>query len=236
MLLAASLGLTGWLATIAWFALDDGRPSTCYGTVTGGRLNNGKRLAFAGENYQAFSIVLFALGRTFTHSAVRDAMRDAYLALANSDPGLRFIYAETGWPWGGRFAPHKTHRNGTAVDFHVPVRDSAGQVALLPTTLANHFGYEIEFDSRGRYAGLQIDFEAMAKHLIALDSAAREHGIAIQRVIFDKMLQPLLFAAPSGRVVQERIAFNERQVRVRHDEHYHVDFSLPCKLLSGEGR
>ena len=52
----------------------------------------------------------FLLGRTFVHEAVRNTMRDAYAGLSKSRPELRFVYAETGWPWGGRFAPHKTGR------------------------------------------------------------------------------------------------------------------------------
>lgn len=166
------LALAVFLSLVAWHGIDDGRPSTCTGTISGGALANGKRLPYAGDNYPAFSLALYALGRTFVHGAVRDAMAKAYAEIARTHPDLRFVYAESGWPWGGRFAPHKTHRNGAAVDSHVPVRDAAGAVALLPTTLANHFGYEIEFDATGRYAGYRLDFEAMATHLLALDAAA----------------------------------------------------------------
>ena len=221
------LVLAAFLALVAWHGIDDGRPSACTGTVTGGSLANGKRLPYAGENYRAFSLALYTLGRTF----VRDAMADAYAALALSHPDLRFFYAETGWPWGGRFAPHKTHRNGAAVDFHVPVRDASGAVALLPTTLANHFGYEIEFDPQGRFAQYRLDFEAMAAHLLALEAASRRHGIAIGRVIFDVDLQPHLLATPAGEKLKNLVTFNRQQAWVRHDEHYHVDFVVPCAAL-----
>ena len=148
-------------------------------------LEGGCRLPYSGDNYRAYSVLGFLLGRTFVHSAVRNAMRDAYADLSKSHPELRFIYAETGWPWGGGFAPHKTHANGTSVDFHVPVRTLDGQVSQLPASPLNKFGYSLEFDNSGRSGSYRLDFEAMALHLLALDRAARANGIRIRRVIFD---------------------------------------------------
>jgi penicillin-insensitive murein endopeptidase len=219
----------GFCAYVAWLGIDGERPSICRGTVAGGSLEGGRRLPFAGENYRAYSAAGFLLGRTFVHSAVRDAMRDAYAELSKSHPQLRFVYAESGWPWGGPIAPHKTHANGTAADFHVPVRTLDGQVSELPTSPFNQFGYAVEFDNTGRAGSHRLDFEAMALHLLALDRAARAHGIRIARVIFDVGLQPRLAATGPGSQVLRRIAFNKRQAWVRHDEHYHVDFDVPCR-------
>ena len=116
------------------------------------------------------------------HGAVRDAVRDAYAHVYKSRPELRFVYGESGWPWGGRFPPHKTHANGTSVDFFVPVRSEGDKVAEVPTSLLNRYGYDLRFDKSGRYGGLKLDFEAMGEHLLALDKAARAHGIRIRRV------------------------------------------------------
>jgi penicillin-insensitive murein endopeptidase len=171
----------------------------------------------------------FLLGRTFVHSAVRDAMRDAYAELSGSNSELRFVYGESAWPWGGSFWPHKSHANGTAVDFFVPVRTVDGAVSELPTWPWNLFGYAVQFDKTGRLGSRAIDFEAMALHLLALDRAARAHGIGIRRIIFDVALQPRLAAMGSGAQVVRRLAFNKQQVGVRHDEHYHVDFAVPCR-------
>jgi penicillin-insensitive murein endopeptidase len=216
-------------ASIAWLGIDESRPSICRGTVARGNLEGGRRLPYSGENFRAYSLLGFLLGRTFVHQAVRDAMRDAYAELSRSHPELRFVYAETGWPWGGRFAPHKTHANGTSVDFHVPVRTADGHVSLLPTSPFNQFGYAVEFDGAGRADSYRLDFEAMALHLLALDRAAQAHGIRIQRVIFDVVLQPRLAATASGPEIMRRLAFNRQQAWVRHDEHYHVDFAVPCR-------
>jgi penicillin-insensitive murein DD-endopeptidase len=224
-----ALAVAGFAAIVAWVGVDGKQPSVCRGTAAAGSLDGGRRLPNAGENYRAYSVTGVLLGRTFVHSAVRDAMRDAYAALHKDQPELRFVYAEGGWPWGGRFDPHKTHRNGTAVDFLVPVRTPDGKVAELSTTVFNQFGYGVDFDKSGRSGPYKIDFQAMALHLLALDRAARVHGIGIQRVIFDVDLQPLLLATGPGARLRDRISFNKTQSWVRHDEHYHVDFNVPCR-------
>lgn len=225
-----ALAAAVFAAYVYWLGLDWGRrPSVCRGNVVNGSLEGGRRLPYSGENYRAYSLLGFLAGRTFVHEAVRNTMRDAYAELARSRPELRFVYAETGWPWGGRFAPHKTHANGTAADFHVPVRTLDGQVAELPASPFNQLGYAVEFDSGGRSGSYRIDFEAMALHLLALDGAARAHGIRVQRVIFDVRLQPKLAATASGAQAMAHLAFNKQQAWVRHDEHYHVDFAVPCR-------
>ena len=183
---------------VAWLGLDFGAPSTCRGSIANGSLESGRRLPYSGENYRAYSLLGYLLGRTFVHDKVRNAMRDAYADLARSHPDLRFVYAETSWPWGGNFAPHKTHANGTSVDFHVPTRTD-GQVSELPTSPFNQFGYSVEFDGAGRAGSLLIDFEAMGLHLLALDKAARANGTRIQRVIFDPALHSKLAASPGRR-------------------------------------
>ena len=206
-----------------------GKASVCRGSVANGSLEGGRRLPMSDANYHAYSNLLFFAGRTFVHGTVRDAMRSSYAALTKTHPDLRFVYGETGWPWGGSFAPHRTHRNGTAVDFFVPVRDLDGNVAELFMHPLNRFGYDINFDRKGQAGSRRIDFDAMAIHLLALDKAAREYGIGVQRVIFDIDLQPLLFASRHGAEVRRRLNFNKAQAWVRHDQHYHVEFDVPCR-------
>ena len=46
------------------------------------------RLSYSGDNYRAYSMLGFALGRTYIHSIVRDIMREAYAELAKSRPDL----------------------------------------------------------------------------------------------------------------------------------------------------
>jgi penicillin-insensitive murein endopeptidase len=160
---------------------------------------------------------------------VRDAVRDAYAEVHKSFPELRFVYAESAWPWGGRLAPHKTHANGTSVDFHVPVRTEDGKVAEMPTSIFNQYGYSVRFDRKGRYGSLKLDFEAMGEHLLALDKAARAHGIRIGRVIFDPDLHPRLAATKAGAAALSRMNFMKARAWVPHSEHYHVDFEVGCR-------
>lgn len=139
--------------------------STCYGTVARGRLEQGAQLPQQGTNFAAYSTEGVQLGRTYVHSVVQAVILDAYRALLRSAPGKNFVYGETGLAAGGPMPPHKTHQAGLSVDFMVPLLDAAGAPAQLPATAANRFGYGIEFDTSGRFAGLRIDYDAMAEHL-----------------------------------------------------------------------
>ena len=220
---AGAAGFAGWLG------IETSAKSVCYGNPTHGRLEGGQRLPYSGGNYRAYSFLGYAAGRTFMHSAVRDAVRDAYAHVYKLRPELRFVYGESGWPWGGRFPPHKTHANGTSVDFFVPVRSEGDKVAEVPTSLLNRYGYDLRFDRSGRHGALKLDFDAMGEHLLALDMAARAHGIGIRRVIFDIHLQPKLAATKAGAAAMARMAFSKAQAWVPHSEHYHVDFEVGCR-------
>lgn len=208
-------------------AIEDSRPSTSIGTVSNGRLENGKRLPTSGPNFVAYSRLGALLGRNSVNSSVRDAVVDAYGALEGSAPGWFFTYGETGWPSGGRFRPHRSHQNGTSVDFMMPVRSSAsGQPVRFPAALFNKVGYGLDFDQRGIYADYKIDFEIIARHLVALEGASRHHGLAITKVILAPEYLKLLWATPTGATLQKKLPFMQKAAWVRHDEHYHVDFGV----------
>lgn len=205
-------------------ALESPQPSRSLGTPARGELLHGKRLPSRGENFRAYSDLGTLLGRNAVHHKVRDVVLEAYESLAQAQADVIYVYGETGWPGGGRFAPHRTHQNGMAVDFFVPVRDAQGRPHPVPTHALNRFGYDLEFDARGRMHGYRIDYAAMAAHLNALHDAARRHGLAIEVVIFDPRLQPALFASPGGARLRDQVRFSRRDAWVRHDEHYHVVF------------
>ncbi len=44
----------------------------------------------------------------------------------------------------------------------------------------------------------------MARHILAIDDAARRNGLKIKKIIFRLELKDELFAAPSGRQLVER--------------------------------
>ncbi len=205
--------------------------SICYGTPSNGRLEHGVQLPESGTNFEPYSSVGVSLGRTYVHSKVAEVISAAYSSLARSAPGVQFVYGESGWEHGGRIRPHRTHQNGLAVDFMVPVRDAKGRSVALPSAMTNQFGYGIEFDSRARFDGLTIDFEAIAEHLYALHQAARTAGIGVKRVIFDPAFVPRLYKTRRGDFIKTNIPFMKGQAWVRHDEHYHVDFSVSCRPM-----
>jgi penicillin-insensitive murein DD-endopeptidase len=225
--LAVSFALT--LALLATPALS--AESVCFGKESSGRLEGGVKLPLSGRNFSPYSDVASDHGRTYVHSRVRDVVVAAYAAMEKAAPGGVFVYGETGLAFGGRFPPHRTHQNGLSVDFFVPVRDTAGRPAKLPADASNRFGYNIEFDAEGRYEEYSIDFKALSEHLYQLHAVGKERGVGIRIVILDPPYLPKLFATPRGPFLKQNVRFLKGPAWVRHDEHYHVDFAVPCRPM-----
>lgn len=223
------LGLILTLATGSAFAEE----SVCYGTTANGRLQNGLQLPSSGPNFSSYSSVGSLAGRTYVHSKVHAILLAAYKALESATPDKVFVYGETGWESGGRFRPHKTHQNGLSVDFMVPVL-KGGKSVPIPTSPLNKFGYNLEFDNSGRLEDYTIDFAAIGKHLSELHKAANAQGVKISRVIFEVPLQKHLFATPEGAHLKGLMTFSTKPAWVKHDEHYHADFDVPCQPLESQ--
>lgn len=220
-----------WLCAVP--LLSSAEESVCFGTPGNGRLEGGVRIPESGTNFQPYSSLGVSIGRTYVHSKVAEVIRDSYVTLRKSRPNTMFVYGESGWRKGGRIKPHRTHQNGLAADFMVPVLDSSGKSVPLPSSAFNRFGYDIEFDNHGRHEQLTIDFEAIAAHLHALHFAAKKNGVGIARVIIEPKFIPKLHKTKHGAFIKQHIEFMKGQAWIRHDEHYHVDFSIACKALGG---
>jgi penicillin-insensitive murein endopeptidase len=203
--------------------------STCYGSTSNGRLENGVQLPASGKNYVGYSTSARLAGRTYVHSQVKSIIVAAYKDLETEQADKVYKYAETGFKKGGKFKPHKTHWNGLSVDFMTPVIDSKGRSVHLPTTPFNRLGYDIEFNEDDEFDGLHIDYEALAAHIVALHKQALAHGHDLWRVIFDPNLQPKLLETQYGDYLKTHIEFSKKRSWVRHDEHYHIDFDIPCQ-------
>ncbi|MCI5125299.1 MAG: replication initiation protein [Candidatus Electrothrix sp. AR5] len=203
--------------------------SICHGTTSNGRLENGVKLPSKGNNFVSYSNLAELLGRTYVHSTVKEIILASYKWLEAETPDKVYKYAETGLKQGGQFKPHKTHRNGLSVDFMVPVLNRDGKSVHLPTHPLNKFGYSIEFDASGTYDEYRIDYEALAAHIVALHKAAKEKSVGVWRVIFDPKLQPYLMTTQYGEYLKANVQFSKKRSWVRHDEHYHVDFLVPCQ-------
>ena len=207
--------------------------SQCYGTVSNGRLEGGVKLPGDGPNFRSYSALGATAGRTHVHSTVAEIIVSAYAALAKEMPSATYVYGETGWATGGRIRPHRTHQNGLSADFFVPVRNAAGKSVPLPTGVTNKLGYDIEFNANAAFDDYTIDFGATAEHLYQLHLAAQARGARIALVIFEPAYLSRLFATPRGKFLQKELPFMKGKPWVRHDEHYHVDFGVPCKPNAG---
>jgi penicillin-insensitive murein endopeptidase len=203
-------------------------PSQCHGRVGNGRLEGGIRLPARGSNFQAYSGVGVALGRTYVHHQVFTILLAAYADLAENHPELQFVYGETGWQNGGRFRPHRTHQRGTSVDLMVPVRRRNGDaIDVLPTSVFNGWGYRIDFDDNGVWEEYRIDWEAYAVYLAAISRAARQLGSGIEKlIIYPKYRMHLEKTRAWSQIAG--LPFSRKEAWVRHDEHMHLDFAIKC--------
>jgi len=217
------LVLAGFVSTETLWASG----SKCFGTTSNGRLEGGVSLPLSGENFSAYSFAGWSLGRTYVHREVQDVILRAYKELETTAPEKVFVYGETGNENGGPFEPHKTHQNGLAVDLMVPVLLDGVSVPL-PGGMFNRYGYDIEFNNKGKFEEYSIDFEALGELVYQLDRAARELKVGISRVIFEVPLQKLLWRSARGEYLRKNVVFSTKAAWVRHDEHIHVDFVVPC--------
>ncbi len=202
-----------------------GGESSCFGPTHQGRLIGAVRAPLYGENYRSYCIVCALALRTYGHEDAVDALVDSFAAMAKRHPDVTFVYGEIGFPWGGSFPPHRTHQNGLSLDVMVPLRDGRS----LRAHAFNRFGYDEEFNAQGVGESGEIDFEALASQLVALDQAARERGGRIARVFFAPDLQDELFRTAEGARLKATVPFNQRQSWVRHDDHYHADLAFSCR-------
>ena len=217
------------------FATFAARPATAseevaisHGTTACGKLTGGVALPCSGDNFEAYHWMGCALGRNYVHPLVRDVLLDAYDGLKTQYPDQKWEYGETGFEEGGRFKPHRTHQNGTSVDFFFPVLGKDGKPALNPIGILNKFGYDLDFSSEGTLGDLRIHWKALADHILALEAAGKKHQVKPVKIILAPVLQKKLLGADPRMARFAEIA-NKKPAWVLHDEHYHIDFELPEK-------
>jgi len=209
---------------------DDGKPSQFTGTPGNGTLINGKLMPFSGPNFQYFDALSYCNGRAFVHSAIRDATLAAYKQLHSEVPGRMFGLMECAHQHGGKLRPHRTHQNGLSIDFMMPlVKDGEPYYKLDKTGLGH---YLLDFDNAGRFhrdKSIGIDFDLVARHILALDAAARAQGFKVSKVIIKIELKDELFATKHGKLLKNSSIYVVQsltpKVNALHDEHFHIDFA-----------
>ncbi|HEY3387628.1 MAG TPA: hypothetical protein VGK46_14025 [Saprospiraceae bacterium] len=206
--------------------------SVSQGSVRKGKLQNGWLMPFKGENFSYFSrLSYYILNNAYVHSAVHKTLMDAYKTCETTCPDREFVLMECTRKHGGRMLIHWTHQNGTSVDFMVPKKNGPDHAVL--SNQAGMVHYLFQFDALGKFAlnsDTEIDFECMAKHILALDDAARQNGLHIRKILFNTNLQDELYSTPAGRELQQRdiniLPHLSDLINRYHDDHYHVDFDL----------
>lgn len=204
--------------------LENARPSVSHGSVRNGRVENAKRLPFQGENFTTYSFPGYLFGRTFVHEKVKKTVLDAFAKCAEKVPGTTFVIGETGLADGGIFHPHRTHRNGLSIDIMTPLLRYGEP--FHTHHLFNLWGYALEFDDHG-YLNKRtgIDYDSLGEIILALKEAAAHNGLSIEKVIFDPVLRPPLFATEAGKKIRD-LPYTRNRIILRHDDHFHIDFGL----------
>lgn len=206
--------------------------SESIGSVRDGKLINGWLLPHSGSNFHFFSgFSYYILNNGYVHSSVYQTVMDAYATCAVTSPGTTYRLMECSGKKGGRMIFHWTHQNGLSVDFMVPKK--RGTTKTLLSNYAGLAHYLLKFSPHGKLSlskKTEIDFEAMAAHLLALDDAARANGLRIRKILFHTDMHEALFQTPSGqKLLQRDLRFISRLddlVNRFHDDHYHVDFDF----------
>ncbi len=213
-----------------WTYVNEGT-SKSKGSVRDGSVSNAWLMPWSGKNFGYFSWwSYFVIDNAYIHSDVYKIALEAYETCETTCPNTFFRTMECGNTNGGKMTFHNTHQNGLGIDFMIPKLNSEG----VQTQWLDRIGmwhYLLEFDTYGKnqiFGSIQLDLETMAKHILALDDAAKKRNMSIHKIILRTELLDDFFNTPSGKKVKERgIYFMPRLYPLAnkvHDDHYHVDF------------
>ena len=202
------------------------------GSPGNGSIENAYLLPYFGKNYSYFSPTsYFILDDAYVHSSVYHTIKDSYKECQKTCPGKQFKIMESGRQKGGKMLIHYTHQNGMSVDFMTPLKRKEKQ--FFPLDYLGAWHYLLQFNTKGESTiqkSVEIDFETMAKHIIALDNAAKKNDLRIKKVLLKINLKDDFFATDSGKELRRRgIYFAQslpKHVDNVHDDHYHIDFEL----------
>ena len=202
------------------------------GTVKNGKLINGRKFPRKGNNYKYFSkITYFLKNRAWVNASVLDIAIEAYKECEVTMSKRKFLLMECSHKNGGKMWPHKTHQNGTSIDFASPLKKN--NKPYHGDQWKGLFHYAMQFDDFGRFKrnkNISIDFEAMGKHILALDKAAKKRNMYIKKVLFKINLKNVFFKTKSGKKVKEKgiyfYKYLPKLIDNVHDDHYHIDFAF----------
>ena len=220
----------GVVLSIPEFFYENKGNSKSIGSVRNGGLENAYLLPFSGPNFRYFSFLSYYMfNNGYTHHKVHKTILDAYKECEQTSPNTFFRLMECSDKHGGKMLIHRTHQNGLSVDFMVPKLNGDA-----PSYFFDHFGmlhYLLDFDEKGQLyinKNVRLDFDAIGKHILAIDNAAQRNGLRIRKIILKIELKDDLYQTESGKEIQRRGIYIVRGlsdiVNRVHDDHYHIDF------------
>ncbi len=208
--------------------------STSIGKVNNGSLINGSKFSYKGENYSYFSSTsYFILNRCYVNDKVKKVTLKAYQNLYKKFPKQKWGIMECSRRHGGKMKPHRTHQNGTSIDFMTPMIWVKSKKQYRWKSHLGIWHYLLTFDQDGylnKRKNVQIDFDMLAYHILELNKEAKAEGISIKKVLLKINLKDNLFKSKIGAKLKNSGIYFAKyltpMVDNMHDDHYHIDFGI----------
>ncbi len=211
--------------------VDSLKNSISLGVPGKGSMKNGKIIPYSGVNFHYFSKASYLGGRAFVNHNLKELVLESYKDLYAQFPEQQFGIMECSKKEGGQISGHRTHRNGLSIDFMSPKMKENNPYYGLDNLGAAH--YLLAFNNDGKLTvepSIEIDFEMMGQHILALNKKAKQHHLRIKKVILKKELKDDLYKTKSGSIIKKKgiyITMNlPPRINEAHDDHYHIDFEL----------
>jgi len=197
-----------------------------------GTLENAYQVEHKTNNSKYYSpLSYYLMGNAYVNSKLYQTLLDAYKECEQTCPRIDFRIMECSDKKGGKLLMHRTHKNGLSVDFMVPKIENGKQIKRYDNL--GLFHSLLDFDSSGRFKlnkRVEIDFETISRHIIALDNAAKANGLIVSKVILKQNLKDDLYETEFGKEIRRRSIYFVRNlskdVDMAHDDHYHIDFEV----------
>lgn len=207
-------------------------PSKSIGKVNNGSLINGVKFKYKQNNHSYFSFTsYYLLHRAYVHEKVQTITLKAYEKLNKKYPKQKWGIMECSRPHGGKMNPHRTHQNGTSIDFMTPFKWVKSNKQYRGRAHLGVWHYLLNFDKDGylnKYKNVQIDFNMIAEHILTLNTEAKKQGWKIKKVILKINLKDNLFQTVAGKNLKKTGIYFAKYLTPMvdnvHDDHYHIDF------------
>ena len=211
--------------------VNDTLPSQSIGTVSNGKLINGKLVPYDGPNFSYFDTISYLNHRAYLNDKVLQMVLETYASFYKSNPKQQFTIMECSGQTGGHLHPHRTHQNGLSIDFMMPLVQNGKPCYDYDNTGQQH--YLLDFNDVGQLTqdtSVSIDFELVAQHILVLDSIGKQYETEIKKVIINTDLKPELFKGSFGQRLQSSGIYIVQSLKPLinslHDDHYHIDFGI----------